>query len=185
MDIQNDKGEPLSENSRGEIVIRGHNVMKYYDQNPEANAKTFEFGWFRSGDEGFFINDEKGRKYFFITGRIKELIIRGGINIAPLEIDEVLMALTSVKSGIAVGFDNDWYGEEVGALIVLNEGQIPTDELKSEIIKKCRENLPFYKTPKVVIFSDNIPVTSTGKYQRNKVKNLFAEYKTVQFSESK
>ena len=106
MDIHNEMGESLPENTRGEIVIRGHNVMKYYDENSEANDKTFEFGWFRSGDEGFFIYDEKGNKYFFITGRLKELIIRGGVNIAPLEIDEVLMSISEIKSAIAVGFDN-------------------------------------------------------------------------------
>jgi acyl-CoA synthetase (AMP-forming)/AMP-acid ligase II len=184
MDIHNDKGESLNENERGEIVIRGHNVMKYYDGNAEANDKTFEFGWFRSGDEGFYINDkEGGKKYFFITGRIKELIIRGGINIAPLEIDEVLMSLPQVNTGIAVGFDNDWYGEEVGALVLLKEGYAESDELKSEIIALCVKKLPYYKTPKVVIFTDTIPVTSTGKYQRNKVKHLFAEYKSVQFRE--
>lgn len=190
MDIHNDKGEPVSEGERGEIVIRGHNVMKYYDQNPEANDKTFEFGWFRSGDEGFYKPDKKGRKYFFITGRIKELIIRGGINIAPLEIDEVLCSIPDVKAGIAVGFDNDWYGEEVGALITLSSEVISgttnatlcdLEEIKQSILKQCREKLPFYKCPKVVVFSDTIPVTSTGKYQRNKVKHLFAEWKTVQF----
>lgn len=182
MDIHNERGERLPENSRGEIVIRGHNVMKYYDENPEANDKTFEFGWFRSGDEGFYINDSAGRKFFFITGRIKELIIRGGVNIAPLEIDEVLMSLPEVKAGIAVGFDNDWYGEEVGALVLLKGGLEHTDYLKDIIIKKCREKLPFYKTPKVVVFSDTIPVTSTGKYQRNKVKILFESFKRVQFT---
>jgi len=181
MDIHDDKGVSLPENTRGEIVIRGHNAMKYYDENPEANDKTFEFGWFRSGDEGFYINDEKGRKYFFITGRIKELIIRGGVNIAPLEIDEVLMSLPEVKAGIAVGFDNDWYGEEVGALVLLRDGIIADDKMKSYILKKCKEKLPAYKSPKVVIFSDTIPVTSTGKYQRNKVKHLFSEFKSGQF----
>ncbi len=75
MDIHNDKGEPMPEGERGEIVIRGHNVMKYYAQNPEANEKTFEFGWFRSGDEGFYKTDSQGRKFYFITGRLKELII--------------------------------------------------------------------------------------------------------------
>jgi acyl-CoA synthetase (AMP-forming)/AMP-acid ligase II len=181
MDIHNEKGESLPENTRGEIVIRGHNVMKYYDENPEANDKTFEFGWFRSGDEGFYINDNEGRKYYFITGRLKELIIRGGVNIAPLEIDEVLMSIPEINSAIAVGFDNDWYGEEVGALVLLKENISPSDELKSEIIKRCREKLPAYKSPKAVVFSDTIPVTSTGKYQRNKVKHLFAEFKTIQF----
>lgn len=181
MDIHNETGEPLPENTRGEIVIRGHNVMKYYDENAEANDKTFEFGWFRSGDEGFYIYDETGRKYYFITGRLKELIIRGGVNIAPLEIDEVLMSIPEINSAIAVGFDNDWYGEEVGALVLLKENIAPSEELKSAIIKKCREKLPAYKSPKTVVFSDSIPVTSTGKYQRNKVKHLFAEFKTIQF----
>ncbi|MEO8513524.1 MAG: class I adenylate-forming enzyme family protein [Ignavibacteria bacterium] len=181
MDIQNDKGESLDENVRGEIVIRGHNVMKYYDENSEANDKTFEFGWFRSGDEGFYINDILGRRNYFVTGRLKELIIRGGVNIAPLEIDEVIMGIPEVNAGIAVGFDNDWYGEEVGALIQLKEGIQETDEIKNLIMKNCREKLPAYKTPKIIIFTDTIPVTSTGKYQRNKVKHLFEEFKTIQF----
>lgn len=182
MDIQNDLGESLNENTRGEIVIRGHNVMKYYDENSEANDKTFEFGWFRSGDEGFYIKDEHSRKYFFITGRIKELIIRGGVNIAPLEIDEVLMAIPEVKSGIAVGFDNDWYGEEVGALILLKEGVNPTEVLKTKIINDCRIKLPFYKSPKAILFTESIPVTATGKYQRNKAKVLFEIFKKIQYT---
>ena len=121
MEIQNDKGETLRENEKGEIVIRGHNVMKYYFNNDEVNRKTFEFGWFRSGDEGFFLSDHKGNKYFFITGRIKELIIRGAVNISPLEIDEVLSGIEFIDSAIAVGFENDWYGEEVGALVKLKD----------------------------------------------------------------
>jgi len=183
MAIHNDKGESIPEGERGEIVIRGHNVMKYYDENEEANDKTFEFGWFRSGDEGFYKTDSQLRKYYFITGRLKELIIRGGINIAPLEIDEVLMKLPEVKTGIAVGFDNDWYGEEVGALVLLEENMIESDEVMESIIKQCREQLPYYKTPKIIIFSDTIPVTSTGKYQRNKVVHLFSEHKTTQFKQ--
>jgi len=178
MDIHNDKGESLPEGERGEIVIRGHNVMKYYDENPDANAKTFEFGWFRSGDEGFYRTDDKGRKFFFITGRLKELIIRGGVNIAPLEIDEVIMSHPGVKAGIAVGFDNDWYGEEVGAYVDPKENSNLTEK---ELLDYCRAKLPFYKTPKVIIFGSDIPVTSTGKYQRNKLKHLFSDYKTVQF----
>ncbi|HMS34154.1 MAG TPA: class I adenylate-forming enzyme family protein [Ignavibacteria bacterium] len=183
MEIHNDKGETLEENVKGEIVIRGHNVMKYYFDNDEVNKKTFEFGWFRSGDEGFFKFDENGKKYFFITGRIKELIIRGAVNISPLEIDEVISMCSCVKTGIAVGFENDWYGEEVGALVMLKDeyaGQ-DKDKLKEEIISYCRKNLPFFKSPKTVVFSDTIPVTSTGKYQRNKVKYQFSQWKTIQF----
>lgn len=184
MDIQSDKGESLPENVKGEIVIRGHNVMKYYFDNDEVNQKTFEFGWFRSGDEGFFKYDEKGRKYFFITGRIKELIIRGAVNISPLEIDEVLCGIECIDSAIAVGFENDWYGEEVGALVKLKNANLSDDEkekLKAEILDHCKSHLPFFKTPKVVVLSDSIPVTSTGKYQRNKVKHLFSEWKEKQF----
>lgn len=186
MDIQNDRGESLPENTKGEIVIRGHNVMKYYFNNDEANEKTFEFRWFRSGDEGFFKYDRNGKKYFFITGRIKELIIRGAVNISPLEIDEVISKLEFVKTGIAVGFENDWYGEEVGALIMLKEVILSAEEkelLKGNILSECRKHLPFFKSPKVVVFADSIPVTSTGKYQRNKVKDLFKEWKEIQFKE--
>lgn len=186
MEIHNDRGEHMHENEKGEIVIRGHNVMKYYFNNDEANEKTFEFGWFRSGDEGFFKYDSKGRKYFFITGRIKELIIRGAVNISPLEIDEVISKIDCVKSGIAVGFENDWYGEEVGALVMLKNSNISEEQkekYKEIIITECLKHLPFFKSPKVVVFSDSIPVTSTGKYQRNKVKDLFKEWKEVQFKE--
>ena len=183
MDIQTENGESISEGEKGEIVIRGHNVMKYYFQNDEVNRETFKNAWFRSGDEGFFKYDNRGRKYFFITGRLKELIIRGGINISPLEIDEVISSLEPVQAGIAVGFDNDWYGDEIGALVLLKpeyQGK-DKDELSKFIIEKCREKLSFAKSPKVVIFSDTIPVTSTGKYQRNKVKHLFEEFRSIQF----
>ena len=184
MEIQNDKGETLDENEKGEIVIRGHNVMKYYFDNDEVNRKTFEFGWFRSGDEGFYKYDQRGNKYFFITGRIKELIIRGAVNISPLEIDEVLSGIECIDSAIAVGFENDWYGEEVGALVKLhntNASDVEKENFKKEILEHCKKHLPYFKSPKVVVFSDSIPVTSTGKYQRNKVKELFKEWKGEQF----
>jgi long-chain acyl-CoA synthetase len=180
MAIHDQKGHELGEGEKGEIVIRGHNVMKYYFQNEEANEKTFAFNWFRSGDEGFFRYDEQGRKFFFITGRIKELIIRGGVNISPFEIDEVLMNMPGVSAGIAVGFENDWYGEEVGAYVMPKNGVQLTEP---EVIAYCRKHLPFSKSPKVVVFGNNIPVTSTGKYQRNKCKTLFTQWKATQFSE--
>lgn len=180
MAIHDDAGNERGEGERGEIVIRGHNVMKYYFGNPEANAKTFAHGWFRSGDEGFFQYDEQGRKFFFITGRLKELIIRGGVNISPFEIDEVLMNIPGVEAGIAVGFENDWYGEEVGAYVKLKPDSNLTGD---EVIAYCRKQLGFEKSPKVVVFGDGMPVTSTGKYQRNKCKDLFASWKGEQFSE--
>ncbi len=178
MAIHNENGNALDEGERGEIVIRGVNVMKGYFNNPEANDKAFTNGWFRSGDEGFYQNDEEGNAYYFITGRIKELIIRGGINFAPLEIDEVINKAPGVKAGIAVGFENDWYGEEVGAYIELEEG---ADENEEAILAYCKNHLPHAKTPKVIVFGNEIPVTSTGKYQRRKVAHLFSEWKEVQF----
>ena len=178
MQIHDDKGNSLTENERGEIVIRGVNVMKEYYGNQEANEKAFSYGWFRSGDEGFYLNDTQKRPYFFITGRIKEIIIRGGVNLAPLEIDEIINKAPGVKAGIAVGFENDWYGEEIGAYVHLRDGH---DENEDQILEYCRKHLPFSKCPKVVVFGDKIPVTSTGKYQRMKVAHLFKAWKEVQF----
>ncbi len=182
MAIHDEHGNRLEEDKRGEIVIRGHNVMRYYFKRPDANRDTFAHGWFRSGDEGFFKTGTDGRPYFFITGRLKELIIRGGINYSPFDIDEVLNAIPGVKAGMAVGFENNFYGEEVGAYVQLEEGSALSEE---EIIQRCRGSLPYSKCPKVVIFGDTFPVTSTGKYQRNKLKPLFAEWKDVQFRETR
>lgn len=178
MDIQDEQGNSLPEGERGEIVIRGVNVMKGYFNNREANESAFKNGWFRSGDEGFIKKDKEGNPYFFITGRLKELIIRGGINLAPLEIDEVINKAPGVKAGIAVGFENDWYGEEVGAYVQLKE---EAEQDEQAILEYCRAHLPFSKSPKVVVFGEELPVTSTGKYQRLKVAHLFDEWKEVQF----
>jgi long-chain acyl-CoA synthetase len=179
MAIHDEHGNALQEMQRGEIVIRGANVMREYYQNEQANASTFAFGWFRSGDEGFFKYDEKGRPFFFITGRLKELIIRGGVNLAPLEIDEVLASAPNVKAAICVGFENDFYGEEVGALVI--SSGVEDEASKHAILEYCQTKLPFSKAPKVVVFTKELPVTTTGKYQRNKVKHLFAAWKAVQF----
>jgi len=179
MAIHDLNGGELPAEQKGEIVIRGQNVMKHYLKRPEANAETFRFGWFRSGDEGFFKMDEKGQKFYFITGRIKELIIRGGINYSPLEIDEVINRVPGVKAGMAVGFENDFYGEEVGAYVV----RAPGDDLTSEqFLAACAAKLPWERRPKVVVFGEEFPVTSTGKYQRNKLKPLFAQWRGTSFS---
>jgi long-chain acyl-CoA synthetase len=177
MAIHDIHGTELEEMQPGEIVIRGSNVMKGYFNNEEANTNAFTYNWFRSGDEGFYKTDSDGNKYFFITGRIKELIIRGGVNIAPLEIDEVINRAQGVRAGISVGFENSFYGEEVGGLVV------PTSEdiLAEDILAHCHKHLPFHKAPKVILFTDELPVTSTGKFQRNKVKHLFKDWKGEQF----
>jgi long-chain acyl-CoA synthetase len=178
MAIHDADGVALGEDARGEIVIRGHYVMSGYHHRPGANAETFKHGWFRSGDEGFFKLADDGAAYFFITGRLKELINRGGVKYSPFEIEEVLLTIPGVKAGLAIAFDNDWYGEEIGAYVVRDAGAILSPE---EIIAHCKTKLPFAKCPKVVVFGEEIPVTVTGKYQRLKLKPLFAEFAKVQF----
>lgn len=178
MAIHDGQGKQVADGEKGEIVIRGHNVMCGYFKNPDANASAFAFGWFRSGDEGFKRRGEDGRDYFFITGRIKELIIRGGVNISPFEIDEVLCSMPGVRVGLAVGFENRYYGEEVGAYVQVAPGQTVTEE---SVRAYCSGKLPGSKVPKVVLFGDDIPVTSTGKYQRGKLRHLFESYKNTQF----
>jgi long-chain acyl-CoA synthetase len=171
-------GAELGAGERGEICIRGHNVMKYYYLRADANAETFKFGWFRSGDEGFYQTDAQGRKFFFITGRIKELINRGGVKFSPFDIEEVLLRFQGVKVGLAVAFENDYYGEEVGAYIVPHEG-VTLDA--AAILAHCRQTMSFEKAPKVIVFGTEIPVTSTGKYQRLRLRELFADYRHTQF----
>ena len=171
-------GEQLGEGERGEICVRGHNVMQGYFKRPDANAETFKFGWFRTGDEGYHLADESGRQFFFITGRIKELINRGGVKFSPFDIEEVLLAIDGVKVGLAVGFPNRYYGEEVGAYIVLEEGA-SLDE--KTVLSACRAQMTFEKSPKVVVFGREIPVTSTGKFQRLKLQPLFADWEDTQF----
>ncbi len=171
-------GRQLGAGERGEICIRGHNVMQGYFKRPEANAETFKFQWFRSGDEGFFLRDAAGRPFFFITGRIKELINRGGVKFSPFDIEEVLLGIEGVKIGLAVAFPNIYYGEEVGAYIVLEAGAAVAAEA---ILAACRACVPFEKSPKAVVFGSDIPVTSTGKYQRLKLQALFADWQETQF----
>jgi long-chain acyl-CoA synthetase len=176
--IQDAEGVAQIAGSRGEIVARGHYIMSGYHHRPDVNAEAFKHGWFRTGDEGFFKNAGDGSAYFFITGRIKELINRGGVKYSPFEIEEVLLEIPGVKVGLAIAFDNNWYGEEVGAYVVRVVGSTVTAD---EILKHCATRLPFAKRPKVVVFGDEIPVTVTGKYQRLKLKALFAEFQKTQF----
>ena len=174
-------GKQLGPGERGEICIRGHNVMKHYFHRPDANEETFRFGWFRSGDEGFFLRDAEGRDFFFISGRIKELINRGGVKYSPLDIEEVLLELPGVRDGLAIAFFNSYYGEEVGAWVVPHDG-IALDE--ETVLDHCRTRLPFAKSPKVVLFGEDIPVTSTGKYQRLKLQSAFKDWHDIQFRET-
>jgi len=178
MAIHDAGGIALPAGVRGEIVIRGATVMAGYHDADEANRQAFAHGWFRSGDEGFRMSGRDGRPYFFITGRLKELIIRGGVNVSPLEVDEVLMSAPGVKAGLAVGFAHDVYGEEVGAYVVPLPGTRPD---AGAVLDFCRGALPRHKCPKVVVFGDEMPTTSTGKYRRHQLKPLFEAWRGADF----
>ncbi len=143
----------------GEIVIRGDNVMKGYENNPQANDEAFKDGWFRTGDQG--VLDEQG--YLRITGRLKEIINRGGEKISPREVDEVLMDHPSVQQVVTFALAHEKLGEEVAAAIVLKEGA-SVDE--KEIKKFASERLASFKVPQKIVFLDEIPKGATGKLQR-------------------
>jgi oxalate---CoA ligase len=149
----------LPEGSSGEVVIRGPGVTPGYLNNPEANADSFFDGWFRTGDLGVI---EHG--YLRLEGRLKEMILRGGENISPAEIEEVLVSHPAVADAVCFGIEDEKYGEEVGAAVSLSG---VADE--ALLIAHCRERLAAFKVPRVIYILDAIPRTSTGKLQRRRV----------------
>lgn len=185
MAILDDQGRMVPEMTRGEICIRGRTVCAGYFKRPDANEAAFRWGWFRSGDEGFYARDERGRMFFFISGRLKELIIRGGVNISPLEIDDVLKSHPAVKFAMAVPFENRYYGEEIAAYVVLRDGATPPSE--TDLLAFCRSRLSFTKRPKVILFGQDVPYTTTGKPKRLELKARLAKtlepYRDHQFKE--
>jgi long-chain acyl-CoA synthetase len=142
-------------------------------------------GLFRSGDEGYYARDEQGRPFFFISGRLKELIIRGGVNISPLEIDDALKGHPDVKFAMAVPFENRYYGEEIAAYVVPRDRTAPPTV--AALLDHCGPRLPFAKRPKVILFGEEVPYTSTGKPKRLELKSrlatALAAYRDVQFKE--
>ena len=163
--IMDDSGNLLPQGQRGEVVIQGPNVVSGYENNPGANAKSFTNGWFRTGDQG--VLDRNG--YLTLTGRIKELINRGGEKIGPREIDEVLLKHPAVAEAVAFGVPHPTWGEEVEAVVVLKE---PSSE--AVILAFCKEHLADFKRPKKIHIADMIPRTATGKIQRGVVAKAIA-----------
>jgi acyl-CoA synthetase (AMP-forming)/AMP-acid ligase II len=149
----------LAAGELGEVVIRGPNVTAGYENNPEANAKGFTNGWFRTGDQGVF--DEAG--YLRLTGRLKELINRGGEKISPLEVDTVLMGHPAVAQVVTFGVPHPKLGEDVAAAIVLREGA-SADERELRDFAAAR--LADFKVPRQIVLLDEIPKGATGKLQR-------------------
>ena len=156
MDAQ---GAPVAAAGEGEVCIRGDNVTPGYENNPKANAESFTDGWFRTGDQGFF--DADG--YLKITGRLKEIINRGGEKVSPLEVDNVLMEHPAVQQVVTFAVADKMLGEEIGAAVVLAEGG---DLDAAGLRAYAGEHLAKFKIPKHVVFVTEIPKGATGKLQR-------------------
>ncbi len=160
MKIVDNNGNELPPNTKGEILCKGDHVMKGYFKNPEANQETLKDGWLYTGDIGH--QDEDG--IFFISDRKKDMIIRGGENIYPREIEEVLYSHPSVSLATVIGVDDEIYGELPKAFIVLKENTILNEE---EIKAFCKKNLADFKVPQYFEFRSDLPKNPTGKIMKN------------------
>jgi len=169
MAVVDPDGALLPSGVRGELVIRGAVVMRGYAGRADATADALRDGWFHAGDEGFWEPGPDGQPWFFITGRMKELIIRGGVNISPFEIDEVLRSHPAVAHALAVPFDNRFHGDEIAAYVVTG-----SSVTEAELLAHCARHLDFARQPKLVVFGDDVPYTPTGKAKRLELKARLA-----------
>lgn len=177
--VLDDDGNEVGAGTRGQLAVRGATVMSGYADSPGATAQSFAGGWFLTGDEGFWERNGDDR-FFFVTGRRKELIIRGGVNFSPLEIDAVLNQHPGVNFGLTIAFENRFYGDEIAAYVV-PEGDVTEDDIRTH----CIERLGFPRSPKVVLFGTEVPYTATGKAKRlelaRRLAGDLAPYRDVQF----
>ena len=163
MSIRDDDDRPVSDGERGEICIRGHNIMKGYLKRPEATAEAIRNGWFHSGDIG--VRDADGS--YEIVDRKKDMILRGGFNVYPREVEEVLFAHEDIAEAAVIGVPHDSHGEEIKAVIALHPGR----ELGArDVIDYCRQNLAAYKYPRIVEFVDALPKGPTGKILKRELR---------------
>ncbi|HET8955170.1 MAG TPA: long-chain fatty acid--CoA ligase [Solirubrobacterales bacterium] len=163
MKVVDENDEEVPQGEVGEIVIRGHNVMKGYWQRPDATEEAMRGGWFHTGDMARI--DEDG--YFFIVDRKKDMIIRGGYNVYPREVEEVLYEHPKVREAAVLGVPHDQWGEEIGAAVVLHEGEEVAPEELSEYVK---ERIAAYKYPRLVWFMDDLPKGPTGKILKREIQ---------------
>jgi long-chain acyl-CoA synthetase len=163
MKVLDEDDNEVPQGEVGEIVIRGHNVMKGYWEKPEATEEAMRGGWFHTGDMARV--DEEG--YFFIVDRKKDLIIRGGYNVYPREVEEVLYEHPKIREAAVLGVPHDQWGEEIGAAVVLHEGEELTPEEVSEYVK---ERIAAYKYPRLVWFMDDLPKGPTGKILKREIE---------------
>jgi oxalate---CoA ligase len=157
--VMDETGRLLGPGAAGEVVIRGDNVTAAYENNAKANAEAFVNGWFRTGDQG--VIDEEG--YLTLTGRLKEIIIRGGEKISPREVDEALMDHPAVLQAVAFAVPHEMLGEDVAAAVVLREGVAASE---AELRAFLSDRLAAFKTPRKILLLAEIPKGATGKLQR-------------------
>jgi acyl-CoA synthetase (AMP-forming)/AMP-acid ligase II len=157
--IMDEAGNLLSSGQSGEVVIRGDSVMQGYHGNPEANRSSFTSGWFRTGDQGYL--DAGG--YLYLTGRLKEIINRGGEKISPRQVDDVLVNFPGIREAVTFALPHRTLGEEVAAAVVLREGACATEK---EIRDFASRSLASFKVPRRIVFVSEVPKGPTGKMQR-------------------
>ncbi len=158
-----DEDRPVPAGQPGEVVIRGHNVMKGYYKRPEATAEAMRNGWFHTGDVG--VTDADG--YLSIVDRKKDMILRGGLNVYPRELEEVLMAHPAVSLAAVVGVPDERLGEEIKAFVVRRPG---ADLTEADLIAWCRERMAGYKYPRAIEFREHLPVSATGKILKRELR---------------
>ena len=164
--IMNEEGKILNQREEGEICIKGPNVTLGYENNTEANKKSFSNGWFRTGDQGYF--DQDG--YLKISGRLKEIINKGGEKISPLEVDNILIDHPLIEQAVCFGYEDKMLGEEIAAAIIIKEGQNCSE---TDIKNYAEKKLAKFKIPKKIFFVNEIPKGATGKLQRNVLAKNF------------
>ncbi len=164
--IMDNNNKILSQGEEGEVCIRGENVTSGYENNPDANKNSFSDGWFRTGDQGYF--DKDG--YLKISGRLKEIINKGGEKISPLEVDNILMDHPNIEQAVCFGYEDKMLGEDIATAIIIKEGMKCTED---DIKIYANEKLAKFKIPKKIFFVNEIPKGATGKLQRNTLAKKF------------
>jgi long-chain acyl-CoA synthetase len=161
--LVDDKGQNVAVGEKGELLYRGHNVMKGYYKNPKATAETIQNGWLHSGDVAIMDNDG----FYYIVDRTKDMIIRGGLNVYPRELEELMIQHPAVSLVAVIGVPNAQFGEEIKACVVLKAGAAVTE---AELIAWTKERIASYKYPRTIQFMSALPMTATGKILKKELR---------------